>query len=214
MTGLVRKALTIAAGLAVVATVASAGVPDPRNSTTESVIVGNVTGNPLGAPGDLGTSAVGGFEVIVRDINNTALIGRPVVLDFASAANVKLFDSIGGGITINCAAKTLTKPTDGTGLALFAAKIGGFANTDVVEVSADGVALANVKARSTDIDGSPSAGSGTTGLGDLGLFAQNFLFAPSALETDFNVDGTTGLGDLGIFAVEFLSSVSAVYCTP
>ncbi|MGH7724644.1 MAG: hypothetical protein ACREOU_04380 [Candidatus Eiseniibacteriota bacterium] len=208
MTGLVRKALTIAAGLAVVATVASAGVPDPRNSTTEAVIVGNVTGNPLGAPGDLGTSAVGGFEVIVRDINNTALIGRPVTLDFASAANVRLFNSIGGGITINCAAKTLTKPTDGTGLALFAAKIGGFANTDVVEVSADGVALANVKARSTDIDHL----DGTTGLGDFGLFANNFLNVPSAPESDFNVDGTTGLGDLGIFAVEFLAAVSAAYC--
>jgi hypothetical protein len=208
MTGLVRKALTIAAGLAVVATVASAGVPDPRNSTTESVIVGNATGNPLGAPGGMGTAAVGGFEVIVRDINNTALIGRPVVLDFASAASVRLFNAIGGGITINCAAKTLTKPTDGTGLALFAAKIGGFANTDVVEVSADGVALANVKARSTDID----ALGGSTGLGDLGIFANNFLNNPSAQETDFDVSGATGLADLGIFATEFLSAVTEAYC--
>ncbi len=208
MTGLVRKALTIAAGLAVVATVASAGVPDPRNSTVETVMVGNATGNPLGAPGGFGTSAVGGFEVIVRDINNLALIGRPVVLDVSSSPGIKLFNVVGGGITVNCTNRTLTKPTDGTGLALFMARFGGFENADAVEVSADGVALANVKARSTDVDGL----GGGTGLGDLGIFANNFANNPTAPETDFDTSGSTGLGDLGIFAIEFASAVIEAYC--
>ena len=48
MTGMVRKALTIAAGFVVVASVASAGVPDPRFSTLDAVVVGNVSGNAIG----------------------------------------------------------------------------------------------------------------------------------------------------------------------
>lgn len=46
MTGMVRKALLIAAGFAVVASVASAGVPDPRFSTIDAVVVGNTWAPP------------------------------------------------------------------------------------------------------------------------------------------------------------------------
>lgn len=52
MTGLIRKALTFAAGLTVVATVTSVGYSDPRHSTAEPVIVGNATGQPLAASGN------------------------------------------------------------------------------------------------------------------------------------------------------------------
>src|SRR5580765_4908062 len=69
MTGMVRKALTIAAGLAVVATVASAGVPDPRFSSWDLVVVGNVSGTPIGG-------SPPGFDVTVRDVNNAPLSGR------------------------------------------------------------------------------------------------------------------------------------------
>lgn len=209
MTGLVRKALAFAAGLTVVATVASAGVPDPRNSTAEAVIVGNQTGNPLGAPGGFGTSAVPGYEVVVRDINNTALVGRPVVLDFSGAATTRLYAAQVAGTTINCVAKTLTKLTNGAGLALFTPKFGRFDNGTNVEVSADGVSLALVKARSVDIDGT----DGDVGLGDLGYFSNNLLNNPSAQETDFDNSGTTALGDLGILSAELLDPGAAqAYC--
>lgn len=201
MTGMVRKALTIAAGLAVVASVASAGVPDPRFSTTDLVVVGNHTGNAIGA-------APAGFDVVVRDVNSAPLPGRTVVLDF-SATPMKVFNAQNAGTTVNCAAKTISRVTNASGAVNFASRVGKFDNTNNVEVSADGVVLATVKGRSTDVDGL----DGRTGLGDFTVFGNNFLNNPAAQETDFDTSGATGLSDFTIFGGEFLSPVPAgTYC--
>ncbi len=193
--------------LALVVANADAGVPDPRNSTVESVIVGNATGTPLGAPGSFGTSAVGGFEVIVRDINNSPQIGSFVVLDF-SLTSIRLFTVQSAGTTVDCAGRTLAKTSGANGLALFTPRFGGYENADLVEVSADGVVLANVRARATDID----ALGGRTGLGDLTRFANNFYANPLAPETDFDLSGSTGLGDLFLFAQEYAAPGEGTYC--
>jgi hypothetical protein len=200
MTGMVRKALTIAAGLAVVASVASAGVPDPRFSTTDLVVVGNVSGNAIGA-------APGGFDVVVRDVNNAALAGRTVVLDF-SATPMKVFTVQNAGTTVNCVAKTISRVTNASGAVNFASRVARFDNTNGVEVSADGVVLATVRGRSTDIDGN----DGTTGLGDFAIFGNNFLNNSGAQETDFDQTGTTALGDFAVFGAEFLGGATGTYC--
>jgi hypothetical protein len=194
---MVRKALTIAAGLAVVASVASAGVPDPRFSTADLVVVGNASGNAIG----------GGYDVVVRDVNNAALAGRTVVLDF-SATTMKVFTTQNAGTTVNCVAKTISRVTNASGAVNFAARVARFVNTNGVEVSADGVVLATVKGRSTDIDGA----DGTTGLGDFAIFGNNFQNNPAAQETDFDQDGSTGLGDFATFGAEFQNGTTGTYC--
>ncbi len=200
MTGMVRKALTIAAGFAVVASVASAGIPDPRFSTVDANVVGDVSGNAIGA-------APVGFDVVVRDINSAPLAGRTVTLDF-SATVIKVYNAQNAGTTVNCAAKTISRVTNGSGAVNFASRIGRFVNTTGVEVAADGVVLANVRGRSTDIDGT----DGTTGLGDFAIFGNNFLNNTAALETDFDEGGNTGLGDFAIFGAEFLNGATGTYC--
>lgn len=200
MTGMVRKALTIAAGLAVVASVASAGVPDNRFSTSDAVVVGNVSGTAIG-----GSPA--GFDVTVKDVNNAPLPGRTVTLDF-SATPMKVFNAQNAGTTVSCAAKTISRVTNASGAVNFAARVAKFDNANNVDVIADGVPLFVVKGRSTDIDGT----DGTTGLGDFAIFGNNFLNNALAQETDFDLDGGTALGDFAVFGAQFLGGVVGTYC--
>ena len=203
---LVPRLLSALPLLALVVTSGDA-VPDPANSIVEPVIVGNATGNALGAPGEIGTSAVPGYEVVVRNVINLPEPGALVVLDF-SATSIRLFTVQSPGTTVDCARRVLAKATGANGLALFTPRFGGYENANLVRVFADGVFLANVQARSTDID----ALGGRTGLGDLTLFANNFYANPLAPETDFDLNGTTGLGDLFIFAREFVAPGEGTYC--
>jgi hypothetical protein len=197
---MVRKALTIAAGFVVVASVASAGVPDPRFSTLDAVVVGNVSGTAIGG-------APAGFDVTVRDVNNAPLSGRTVTLNFA-ASGMKVFSTQNAGTTVNCAAKSISRVTNGSGAVNFGARIAKWNNSNTVEVSADGVVLGNVKGRSTDLDGI----DGRTGLNDLAILSTNLLTAPSAQNTDFDLNGVTGLSDLGVFATELLTGPTLSYC--
>ncbi len=209
MTGLVRKALTIAAGLAVVASVASAGVPSPQQSSVEQVVVGNASGNGLGRGGAIGTEAVPGFEVVVRDVNNALLQNKNVVVDY-SATSVRLFNSQSDGSTLNCAAKTVSKLTPANGTVVFMTKMGGFSNTNSVEVSADGVVLALVKSRSTDIDGVDA----TTGLNDFSIFAAAFAALLPAMQVNYDLSPSDvpDLADFAIFSAEFASAAVGTYC--
>ena len=124
MTGMVRKALTFAAGLAVVASVASAGVPDNRFSTSDAVVVGNASGTAIG-----GSPA--GFDCTVRDVNNAPLPGRTVTLDF-SATPMKVFNAQNAGTTLNCAAKTISRVTNASGAVNFASRVAKFDNATMM----------------------------------------------------------------------------------
>jgi len=202
MTGMVRKALTIAAGLAVVASVASAGVPDNRFSTSDAVVVGNVSGTAIG-----GTPA--GFDVTVKDATNAPLVGRTVTLDFSATPMVLLLAQ-NAGTTLNCAAKSISRVTNGSGAVNFASRVAKFDNANNVEVSAAGTPLFMVKGRSTDIDGLGAS----TGLGDFVIFSGNFLSNPAAQQTDFDLNGNTGLGDFVVFSAQFLGAVIGTYTPP
>lgn len=204
MTGLVRKTLTLAAGLAVVASVATAGVPDPRNCTVDVVCVGNTTGALIDRDGPGADRA--GFDVTVKDVNNAALANRTVVVDW-SATTVKLYSAQNAGTTVNCAAKTLSRLTNASGDAIFGPRMGLYANTASVEVRADGVVLGSVRSRSTDINGVSAA----TNTLDLALFRGSFL-GPDQTEHDFNNDAVVNSLDLALFRPEFLSGVTGAYC--
>jgi hypothetical protein len=200
MTGMVRKALLIAAGFAVVASVASAGVPDPRFSTIDNVVVGNASGVAMGG-------APAGFDVTVRDVSNAPLSGVTVTLSF-STAGMKVFSTQNAGTTVNCPAKSISRVTNGSGQVNFASRVAKFNNAATVDVSANGVSLGTAKGRSTDMDGA----DGKTGLGDFALFSGNFLLNPAAQESDFDLNGNTGLGDFALFSSEFLTGPTLTYC--
>jgi len=197
MTGMVRKALTMAAGLTVVASLASAGVPDPRFSVIDPIGVGDNTGAAVG-----GSPA--GFDVAVKDVNNAPVLGATVTLNF-SASGVRGYTTQNAGTTVNAGAQTLSRVAT-TGSTNFAAKTGKFNNSNAIEVSANGVVLGNVKWRSTDIDGTDAA----TGLGDFAIFASKFG-AVSSPECNFNlsVSDVPDLGDFAIFSGQFGSPAGA-----
>jgi hypothetical protein len=199
MTGMVRKALTIAAGLAVVASVASAGVPDPRNSTTDPVIVGNTSGS----------SMFGGYDVVVKDVNNTGLVGRTVSLDF-SATVVRVMKQAfqNAGTTVNATTCVASRVTGAGGAVNFALRFGKFVNTNSVAVSCDGVPLANVMARSTDNDGT----DGNTFITDFTAMSQAYNTATPAF--DFDNDGVAFIVDYTRLAQEYnvANLGAASYC--
>jgi len=197
---MVRKALTLASGLAFFATVASAGVPDPRFSTIDPIGVGDNTGIARG-----GSPA--GFDVAVKDVNNAPVLGATVTLNFSASA-VKGYSAQNAGTTVNAGARTLSRVAT-SGSTNFAAKTGKFTNTNTVEVSANGVVLGDVKWRSTDIDGL----GGLTGLGDFAYFSGKYLPAISAPECNFDltVSDIPGLGDFTIFSAEYLAAASGAY---
>jgi len=200
MTGMVRKALMIAAGFAVVASVASAGVPDPRFSTIDPVSVGTNSGTATAQ-----VAGTPGYDVVVRDVSNAPLAGVTVTLNY-SVAGMKVYNAQNAGTTVNCAAKSISRVTNGAGAVVFAPRTGKFNNSATVEVSANGVVLGNVKGRSTDIDGI----GGQTALGDFSLFSG--VYGLVNQETDFDVSGgPTGLGDFSIFSGEY-AGVTGTYC--
>jgi hypothetical protein len=197
---MVRKALLIAAGFAVVASVASAGVPDPRFSTFDLVAVGTNSGVATAQ-----VAATPGYDVVVRDVSNAPLSGVTVTLNY-STSGMKVYSTQNAGTTVNCPAKSISRVTNGAGAVVFGPRTGKFNNSNTVEVSANGVVLGNVKGRSTDIDGS----GGQTALGDFSLFSS--AYGTVNAETDFDVSGgVTGLGDFSIFSAEYAGLI-LTYC--
>jgi hypothetical protein len=176
------------------------GLPDPRYTTIDAVVVANTSGTPIG-------SIPPGFDVTMKDLNNAPLAGIVVTLDF-SASSIRLFAIQNAGTILDCAARTVSRVTNSSGAVNFAVRLGGYDNTSVVFVRGNGEQFGPVPVRSTDLDGL----DGMTGLGDFALFADNFLTATAAKETDFDLGGTTGLGDFVIFAAEFLGGAAHSYC--
>jgi len=205
MTGMIRKALLIAAGIAVVASVASAGVPDPAFSTIGQVAVGTNRGVLTDEPSDVNGP---GFNVTVRDVTNAPLNGVLVTLNYGTSG-MKLYTPQDAGTTLGVSGCTISRTTDIAGKVVFGPRTTKFTNVPNVEVSANGVVLGNVRARSTDIDGSTAPPNGlSTSLTDLGIFSVAYLLNPSTIQTDYNntldAGGQTGLGDLSIFSAEYL----------
>jgi hypothetical protein len=187
---------------------------DPRYSEVAAVISGSPSGAALpscGAqPGATGDRAAG-FRVVVRDVNGSPQYARQVTLHFSQTAIVLLGDDR-TGTTIDCAARTITRLTDREGVATFTPRFCGHCAEPRVLVSADGVLLREVPARSTDIDG-----DGTTGLFDFARVGRNFLTGDPDPATDFDPcvagsEGRTTLVDLAVFAQELLLGARGTAC--
>jgi hypothetical protein len=190
--------------------VAGADVPLPNTSTVDIVVVGGSSNAPITVGGSCYTQTPG-FRVIARNINNVPIPGASVTLDF-SATPIRLYASQFDGSTVNCAAKMLSRLTDATGLATFYPVFGGYVNNNAVEVSADGVVLALIPARSTDTD----AVGATTGLSDFTTFAASFALQQPDARMNFDdcPHGASipGLTDFAIFSTQFQLAMTGAYC--
>jgi len=202
MTGMIRKALLIAAGFAVVASVASAGVPDPAFSTVGQVAVGTNSGVLTDEPSDPNGN---GFNVIVRDVTNAPLNGVLVTLNY-TGSGLRLFASQDPGTTIGATGCTISRTTNIAGAVVFGPKSAKFNNGNVIQVSANGVVLGNVKGRSTDIDG-----NGNVSVADFSQLSACYLNVVAVcpaprVELDFNNSPPlNGLGDISIMTAEILA---------
>jgi hypothetical protein len=208
------RPLPVLFGLTLVSAFASAAradVPAPPMSVLDNVIVGNMTGDPIQSTNGCGPRQPG-YNVIVRNVNNIPVPNSLVRLDFRNVPSIRLGAAQNQGTTVNCAFRSIDKITDGNGAVRFFPRFAGFSNTPSVEVSADGVILGSVRARSTDIDGL----GGTVGLSDLAIFSANFAAQAPTPETNFDdcTSGTIGtsLPDLVIFAAQFQQSFVGPYC--
>jgi len=183
-------------------------VADPRFSQISPVVVGSASGLPEAMANGPELSGQQGFVVLVRDVNNAPVYGRAVVLNFAGTG-VRLYAEQDSGCVADCVAQTLTASSDRGSIVLHP-RFGGSVNLAMVEVTAGGVILGTVPARSTDMD----AQGGSTGLGDFTLFAPLFLAATTSHpEADFDASGgPIGLADFTIFAREYESGAHGSYC--
>jgi hypothetical protein len=177
--------------------VAAAGdsIPSPWLCTVPSVIVGDVAGPPIGE----------GFVVVVRRFSDPVPYAV-VQLVFPDAGPRPLAEQE-PGTSVDCATRTLTRTADASGVCAFHPRIAGFTGAPVVDVRANGVQLAQVQARSTDLDG-----NGRVDLADFQLFAANFLHAPLAPETDYDLSGRTDGRDLDLFRRDFVARAQGVIC--
>jgi|SRR5688572_12549877 len=183
----------------------AAAVPSPPFCSIDRVLVGTPSGTPVTCIGTVGP----GFNTVIRDINNIPIAGARVALDFGGAPGPNLFTQQEAGTVVDCAARRIYRVTDAAGRAVFAARFGGFNNANSVEVSADGVILALVPARSPDV----LATGGRADLPDFIAFAGAYGCA-NCPEFDFdNSGGPIGLGDFVIFGAEYTAFPPVVpYC--
>lgn len=170
-------------------------IPYPPDCIVPSALVGNVSGMPVD----------GGFVVVVRKFG--APIPNAVVQLVFPAAGARPLAAQESGTSVDCARGTLSRMADATGTAVFHARFAGGVAGPAIDVLANGVRLAQVPARSTDLDG-----DGVVDLTDFQLFAANFLRAPGATESDYDRSGRTDARDFELFRRDFVAHVQGSFC--
>jgi hypothetical protein len=203
-------------GLMQLACVAFAGtdlstpIPSPLTSTVPPVI--RLVG--LGADGL--PSAGGSYSVIVRNTFSTPLAGYLVILTFANCGASKLASSgYPPGLTVDCRPdrRTVRRITDANGQATFivpGAVLAQIAQgAACMNVSSEGVSLANVSATSADLDA-----QGGVGANDLAEWLN--AFGTQSLAADYDGNGAVDANDLSTWLTVFGSSVElltpAAFC--
>lgn len=206
------KALTVAVGLAVLASVAMAGIPDASQSTTDGdLMVANARGFAVLALTNVKPTVTDGYQVTVRDVGGTPLAGVTVTMNLAGSG-LQAHATQSAGQTANCAANVVAKGTDGAGaVTLQPAAVG--LNTSAgpnVQVRANGVLLTTIRMPSVDL--STQGTNGVVGGFDFNEFRLRFLNLPGYSNTDPAADFATLLGsggavdgfDFNVFRTEFL----------
>jgi hypothetical protein len=190
-------ALLLGAVVATFPPVSDAKIPAQSLCTLPTLAVGSASGH------------AGEVRATLRDVANNPLYGTQFGLDF-SATELRLFAVEDDGVTVNCAARTISAFTDPNGEVVIHPRFAGAASASGVRMFGDGVNLGTIAARSTDLDGL----GGGTGLADFAEFTAGFgAVAPRA---ELNFDGSSSdvpdLSDFAIFARELAEAANTAYC--
>src|SRR5262245_21825026 len=176
MTGLLRKAVLVAAVAAVVvAPAAMAGVPDPTNSAPR---ISNCGVTLTGAGDNFATPAPGvvanPFFVGVRDGLNQRVPGVNVYIDISGTTDLRFANVQEAGTTVDCTNKRIYRVTDGTGTATFHIRGSGKnsltgggigpGGANQVKIIAGSTQLKLVSLASADENGGGTAGTVTPGI--------------------------------------------------
>lgn len=153
---LVRRATLICAIGLLVAGAAVAGVPSAGTSTQPAFVV--LTGHSGGVP-----DTRGNITYTIRDASNNPVPGSVVIFNFAGCAHdVRIGQEAQAGVSVNCAAHTVTGVTNGAGqltLAIVGESNGGLPTFTpniigpCLAVTADGVALSSLRVATADLNG-------------------------------------------------------------
>ncbi len=225
MTGLLRKALLVAAVAAVVAAPAAmAGQPDPSKCTVPTKGIMYPGANDPTVPPAPSTIA-NPYTVIVRDATNAVIPGINVYLDFSLATDERISDVQEAGTTVDCPGKRIYRVTDATGTAAFVIRGAGRNSTPFPGPGPGGFGQVKVVAGSTQIGTTTISapdenGAGTSGTvvncidsGDQSFARSDILnYSISAGRTDFTGDGTADPADGSILRFFVLNPVPAEVC--
>ncbi len=174
----------------------SAGIASARDSHVE-IAVGSASG---GTPE---------LRIVAREATYTPIADEPVHVDF-SRSTLRLFSVQDDGVTVDCAARRLTKFTNLYGEAVFHPRFGGSEAGANLYIDVSDVLIGIVAGRSTDLDG---IGGGTS-LGDFALFSSAFGDGMPHAEVNFDRSASDlpDLADFTIFAGQMAGGVVAAYC--
>jgi len=171
-------------------------LPDAAHSFVEPVLVASSSGQVIGD----------GFRVIVRDQNGLAMPGVTVDVVFP-VAGPHAYTTQPPPMMAYCSTHLIRATAGVDGSVEFHPRAGGFANTPVVTVKANGIALGQAAVRSTDMDA-----DGDTDIHDFSIFRADFLGGASPPEADFDEVGGVGIGDFYVFRTIFLNDVPGTIC--
>jgi len=180
---------------------AAIGVPSPQNSSLSQVLVGTWDFTPATTSPTACQPPVNGFEVIVRDFNNSPLAGVTVELDVVGAG-LRLYQTQPVGTFINCAQQQVSRVTNPFGRTVFVVRGGGVNLGASVRVLADGVFLGQVPMLSPDYNA-----DGTVGLSDFGRFASGYLGLAPHPESEFDNCPGQDLPEYSFFSAEYLANL-------
>lgn len=220
MIGTISKVFTVVCGLAVLASVAMAGVPDATTSTTDGdFMIGNARGAHIlaGFPNVRATLA-DGYLVTVRDIGGTPLAGVTVQMLYSGSGIQVHATQTAGQVAVCPPTNTLSLVTNGAGQVIFFPACMG-QNTSLapnVQIRASGVLLTTIIVRSCDLVTVGASHVGKVDVADLNIFRGKF--GGTAPECDFATEGTSAgkvdISDLNIFRTEFLCGQAGMAPSP
>jgi len=212
------RAVTVAAGLAAIASVAMAGVPDPTKSSTDGTfMLGNARGGfVINVPG-VPAAVLNGYNVTVRDVGNIPLAGVTVSFNYPSGT-LRTTAAQQFGQTASCSSNTTSAVTNGSGQAVIVPGVVGRnespSGSPTVQVRANGVLLTTITLRSYDLV-CEASGPAKVSLSDFNMFRQHYLPAqPFTNQPACDYDNGGGLNavnltDLNMFRTEYLCGTTA-----
>jgi hypothetical protein len=192
--------------LALVPAAAQATFPPFWNSTVPACI------SLVGSDGAAG-SAVGTFDVIVRDLANNPQPGIHVTVDLSVAPDLRLCAfQPAPGVFVDCPAGKATVVTDANGLARFTLLGGSTGGTGSTllnggRIYADGTLLASPTVSAYDLDGASGVGAN-----DLSLWLTDFGTGNPYGRSDYDCSGGLGANDLSFWLTAYGSGTQSVSC--